>query len=111
MLLYLNQIADNSERHKFFKGTFLTVPCVIYTVKNFYLLNEFDNAIGALKDAGLIEYWNSKYIDERILKFKKPKAPEVLNLLQFQGCFIILVFGFVASFFMFLFEIIFSKCT
>lgn len=82
---------------------------MIYSKKNFYLLDALDEKIDILKAAGLIEFWHFQDVDKRFLNVKEPKDPKVLTTKHLMGCFHILFFGCVASFMVLLFELLLTK--
>lgn len=108
--LYTNQISSKAMQNKFCPDTFLTIPVVIYTSKNFYLLNALNEKIQILKAAGLINFWHfEKYFDTRILKMKESKSPKVLTIKHFEGCFGILIFGSAVGSLVFVAEVLIEK--
>lgn len=84
----------------------MTVPVVMYTTKDFFLLNLFNDKIGILKAAGLIDYWEAQVVDRKLLKFKEISYPQALGWRQLVGCFQVLLFGCVISFVALVCEII-----
>lgn len=81
---------------------------MIYSIKDFYLLDTFNKKIELLKAAGFIEYWNSQYIDLKLLSFKDPQYPKVLTILHMMGGFQILGFGYCMGLLVFLIELLHS---
>lgn len=108
--LYTNQINSKSMQNKFCPDAFLTIPVVIYTSKDFFLLEALNEEIQLLKSAGLINFWHyQKYIDTKILKMKQSKSPKVLTMRHFEGCFGILMLGNLIGFLVFLIEFFMSN--
>lgn len=104
--IYINQKSPKELRQKICKETILTIPAVIYTRKNFYLLDALNEKIEILKAAGLVNFWQHQNIDGRILSEKESNQPKYLTLQQLLGSFEIIIFGYVISFSAFLFELV-----
>lgn len=109
-VVYGNQKSQKNLRNVICKEFFMSVPTVIYTQKNFFLLSVLNKKIEALKAAGLIDFWQSLDLDTGILSEKEPKGPKVLTMKQIMGSFQVLFFGYVISFLSFTLEIINHKC-
>lgn len=105
-ILYTNQISPAKDRMKVCKEVFLNVPIVMYTVKNFWLLEEINEKIKLLKAAGLIDFWNNQFIDKRRVTKENNLdiEPKVLKISQFYGGFGILTCGMLISFVAFMVE-------
>lgn len=108
-LLYQNQQGSTSTRSIICREPFLTLPVVIYTRKNFYLLEAMNEKIEIFKSAGLIEFWLFKDIDKRFLNEKEIIHPKVLTLQHLSGCFWLLVFGIFLSISVLIIEFVTSK--
>lgn len=108
-ILHLNQLTPTNLRYKICKDVFLTIPVVIYAKKNFYLLDALNEKIDLMKAAGLIEFWSYQDVDKGFLNIKDSRQPKVLTTRHFIGCFHILVFGYIASFLIFVLEISISS--
>jgi hypothetical protein len=91
------------------KDVMLSIPEVIYTIKDFYLLDEFNYKIELMISAGLIDFWYFEFIDKKSSKIKFQKHPKSLKLQHFEGCFGILVCGSFVSFIVFVMEILMRK--
>lgn len=104
MLLYSNQKTSEDKRINIAKETFATVPLVIYSKQNFWLLDTINKKIQLFKAAGLIKFWFQKFVDTDTLKVVKTTSPKVLEIHQFQGCIIVLLVGLAFSFLVFLLE-------
>lgn len=102
VMFYKNSLIAESERFIIGKDVFLTMPVVIYSQKDFYLLNSLNNLIENLKASGLTDYWH--FQGETFSLRNVAKQPKVLNLIQLSGCFEILAFGYFASFLVFFVE-------
>lgn len=108
-LLYLNQLRTADDKFIFCKETFVVVPCVIYTRKNFFLLDALNDKIEIFKSSGLLSYWYEKEVFTTPLTTRKTKPREVLELKKLIGCFELLLIGYSASFLVFLFEYLLHK--
>ena len=85
----------------------LTVPTVFYMRKNSHLTNIINQKIDDLLSNGLINYWISKYLDEKYLRLKaQDGGPDVLNLDELYGAFQLLVIGLICSFISFIVEVL-----
>lgn len=106
MSLYINQIQPRSLRFTICRETYVTMPVVIYTSKNFYLLDKFNEKIELFKSAGLIDHWNFQMIDKKFLTTSEINFPKTLVLSQLWGCFELLLFGYLLDFIALILEII-----
>lgn len=104
-ILYFDQITGES-RYKICKDVILTLPVVIYTLKNFYMLDEINQNIETLKSAGLIEFWYFQFVKKQNRSKKTQKMPSILKLAHFEGCLGILIAGFTVSCVVFVVEIL-----
>lgn len=84
----------------------MTVPVVMYTLKNFFLLDVFNEKIEIFNAAGLIDHWGAQEVDKRFLKLSEVSDIRVLSLEDFVGCFQVLLIGFIISFITFLLELV-----
>lgn len=74
----------------------MTVPIVFFL--NPYLTEIINEKIDALKSAGLIDYFISKYLDPKYLRLKNSKqGPRKLNLKEVLIAFQLLAYGSVLS--------------
>lgn len=101
----MNQKNDKISRYEICKEFVTTIPVVIYTKKDFYLLNALDEKIRLLKAAGLIDFWNFQDVDKRFLNDPDPKTPKTLQLHHLFGCFQILIAGWLVGLANFVVEI------
>jgi hypothetical protein len=85
------------------REVFVSVPVVIYTKKDFYLLDVINEKIEDLKASGLIEYWLLIAMNRKV-KEKDLNEPKVLSIQRLIGCFQILLFGYFLSLFVFIVE-------
>lgn len=105
--LYINQNSPKEDRFKICKEIMMTIPIVMYTKKDFYLLDAINLKIHHLKAAGLVEFWHSQSINVGLLNVKNSNQPKVFSLEKLQGCFTILFYGSFLSLIVFLIE----KCS
>lgn len=108
-IIYMNQAITDGYLYVICKETFINIPDVIYTNRDFYLLDVLNDKIEILKAAGLVELWHSHDIDKRLLHTKSSNVLKTLKLNQFYGCFCILLCGNFLSFFVFLSELLVYK--
>ena len=104
----MNQKLPKELRHeglKICKEVIVTIPAVIYTRKDFYLLQELNHRLSIIKNSGLIDFWNFQEMDQ---VNDKTSAVETKKLMMDDliGCFQILIFGLIASFAAFVIEMI-----
>lgn len=83
----------------------MTVPVVIYTRKDFFLVDAFNDKIDSIKAAGLVDRWHAQSFNSKLLNDKELEFHEALNLQHLSGCFQILIIGSILSAFVFLLEI------
>lgn len=107
--LYTNQISSKSSRFVMCKEVFMTIPIVIYTSKDFYLLDSLSDKIELLKSTGLITKWHYDIIKKDFMKFDGSSQPKVLTLDNLLGCFKLLGLGCLASVLVFAGELLFNK--
>lgn len=100
--LYLS----NTSKLNILDEIFMTIPNVIYTRKNFFLLDIFNEKIELIKSSGLLQYWHFKR--KQVFESKmsqKHKFPKILTIERLNGCFFILMAGLILGFFCFLAEL------
>lgn len=107
-VLYTNQLNILSNKNVFTicKEQFIAYPVVLFTRKNFYLLEAIDKKIQIFQAAGLIEYWNSKAFIKIMKSNRALSFPTILTLKHLSGCFILLICGFSLSFSAFISELV-----
>lgn len=88
-VLYSNQLNFNQTKSLMCKEIFMMFPVVIYVPKDFYLTEAINEKIEFLQAAGLIDYWHSEILDERLLKVQESKEPKGIKLEYLSGCFFI----------------------
>jgi hypothetical protein len=106
---YQNQLVDENSRHTICKEPLLTIPVVIYTKKNFYLLSVFNEKLEMLISAGLIDFWSRQLNDKTLLSNVSGNERKILTIKHLFGAFCILLVGFVISIVVFLFELLLHK--
>lgn len=89
----------------------MNIPIVIYTQKDFFLLDALNEKLGTLKASGLINFWHKQQVPEDISSSNEFKLPKVLNLHHLMGSFQILIFGLVSSIFAFISELLLKLYT
>jgi hypothetical protein len=99
---YLNQYRPIDQRFTICKEILLTLPVVIYTKKDFFLIDELDRKLSDLMAAGLVDHWRHKVLKKH--KNEREKRPKVLTMKKLAGCFHILLCGLAISFVAFIFE-------
>lgn len=104
-ILYKNKALDKSSRYIICKEIFKMIPLVIYSSKNFFLLDAINQKIEVLKASGLIEFWHFQDVDRRNLKTSE--GPKVLTFNHLLGIFEILSYGYAFSFSVFMLEKLF----
>lgn len=106
MVLYSNQKSPKHLRSNICKEVLMTVPVVMYTRKDFYLLYMINMKLEMLRSAGLIDYWQFQFANEDTLNVKEQKYPRELKLYQMLGCFYLLLIGCTIAFVIFVIEIL-----
>lgn len=105
LTVFYNQVSTRDLRYTYCRETFMTVPSVMYTRKNFYLYDSLNEKIEILRAAGLIDFWQFQYIDKRFIGVKESIHPRVMTMYQLLGCFGILCIGCGISFLIFVSEV------
>lgn len=108
--LYYNQISSKISRFVICKEVFMTIPIVLYAVKDFYLLDSLNDKIKMLKASGLIDKWHYHNIKKNFIKTDTTKIPEVLTVQNLMGCFQLLFFGCIFGQVVFTLECFLKKC-
>lgn len=91
------------------KESLYTIPVVIYTKKNFYLLKQFNDVLGLLIQAGLIDFWRVRNFDVNGLNRKEHSRPKVIIIGQIEGCLKILITGYFIAGVVFVTEHVYIK--
>jgi hypothetical protein len=102
--LFINSLSQKSVQLSVCKEVFTSLPVVIYSPKNFFLLEKLSEHIEELKAAGLVELWDKQSL-------KRNSHDHEVNLRQltlhdFKGCFAIILIGISTSFAVFSGEIL-----
>lgn len=91
------------------KETLAVFPIVIYTLKDFYLLDALNIKIDTLKASGLFEYWHYQDFDFHNITKAETNNPKQLTINHLSGCFQLWIWGCSASFVVFLMESIYFR--
>lgn len=91
--LYDQQISPDNTRNRICKEPFMTVPIIIYTKKDFYLLDKINEKIEFLKASGLIDFWHYQEVKKGAMFEAEFKGPRTLKIEHLLGCFQILLYG------------------
>lgn len=84
----------------------MTNHLVIYFRKSFYLVDEINDKIRLFKSSGIINFFISKYADEKYKKIQTgDDGPSKLTVNHFIGIIQLWLFGLVISFVSFVVEI------
>ena len=108
--LFFNQKVSKDKRRIICRETYMSIPLVILAQKNFYLLDAFNEKLDIMNQAGLIDFWYREDVKKSDLKDEATKTRTVLSLTDFLACFQVLIFGLIASFIVFLIELIQEVC-
>lgn len=103
-MLHWNKIHSKGTRISFCKEIYLTASVVVFSRKNFYLLDAMNEKIEQLVQFGFITFWYRENFNTDFSKAKLSKSPKVLTLRHLMGCFYILLVGCSASFLIFVIE-------
>lgn len=96
-VVYLNKMSSKENRNRICKDVFMTISIVIFTKKDFYLLDELNHQIGMFQASGLIDFWHNQDINRGIVDENDSKIPTVLTLRQMMSSFQILLIGLFVS--------------
>lgn len=84
---------------------------MIYTKKDFYLIDALNEKIEILKASGLIEFWQFQDVDQELLKGKESHEPKVLTVEHLIGCFEIWLTSCLTSFVVLIIEMFTNRRT
>lgn len=104
-IMYLNRIHPDQQISTM-KAPLASIPIVIYTRKNFFLLDALNKKIDTFKAAGLIDYWFLKEYDIANATTMLVEGPKQLTVHKLAGCFKILGLGCGISLVVFIVEFI-----
>lgn len=108
--LYINQQNFKTFTYKICKEPLMTNHLIFYFRKYFYLLDEINYRISQFKSGGIINFYISKYADD---KFKKNEmqndGPSQLTVHHFIGIIQLWIFGLTVSSISFILENILSR--
>jgi hypothetical protein len=105
-MIYFNQFETKENQSVACKEKMMMIPVVICARKDFYLLEAMNKKIQMLLTGGLIQYWNNKDINKRLVGQKAKGGPKILTLHHVSGCFYILLIGWLLSLIFFIGEIL-----
>jgi hypothetical protein len=108
---YLNQLNYKNFTFLISREFLVTSPIVQYLQKNSLLVEGFDETLGYLKAAGLIEKWISKFMDINFIKSRisTARAPSPLTFHHLEAMFIFWVIGCMTSLAIFIIEKILNR--
>lgn len=87
------------------------MPVVIYTRKDFYLVEAVNEKIEFIISAGLVDFWQLQDVNDQLLKVKDIKYPEPLTTNHLMASFHILLSGYITSLFVLALEFFKYKIT
>lgn len=99
--LYIN--ARNRDKFKILEEDYFLVSIVIYSKKDFFLLDALNERLSLFKSYGLLKYY--RYQNQEALTNSNQKLPKVFSLKRLLGCFYLLFGGFLLSIVSFVGEI------
>lgn len=106
-VLYMNYINRENFTYLVAQEKFVTNQLVFYFQRNHFLVDKMSDKIEAFREAGLINYLISKYVDNRFLKKKtKEKLLRPLTVANLSAVFRIWASVLFLSFLMFLVELL-----
>lgn len=108
-ILYRNQNARRESRLKICKDPLMTIPIVVYTRPDFFLLKILNEKLQVIQSSGLVKFWMRQHIDDDLLKFIEPREPKVLSLSDLFGSFQILFLGSALGLFVLILENVLKK--
>ena len=103
-ILYVKEITSKEEHPTMCKQHWLTIPVVMHTQKNFFLLQKMNEKIELLMNAGLINLWRYKFFKRRFMKEAADNQPKVLYVKHLMGVFQIWLLGCLTSLIVFIIE-------
>lgn len=107
MSSYDNNAKHRNYHYKICDDVVVMIPVVIYSQKDFYLLEALNKKIEMLKAAGLIEFWHFQDFGRKVSDVpKKSSYPAVLTFTQLIGSFQLLLLGYISSAIVWLVEIL-----
>lgn len=110
MIYTLYEDLKNNEKyhHQICQEPLMMISEVIYTRKDFYLLDEINNGIEDVKNSGLYDYWEEKSLKKSKARVNQ-KVSKILNLEHLKGTFGILLVGYLTGLASFIAEKIVMK--
>lgn len=107
--LYENLQMTKENQRSICRETVMTIPLVIYTKKDFYLLDALNEKIEMFKASGLIRFWQYQDVDKALLRTKESREPKVFTINELLGSFKLLFVGLGFSLIGFMIEICFYR--
>jgi hypothetical protein len=108
--LYNNFLNRKNFTVKICRESLVTNLVVFYFTTNFYLVDDVNELIGRLKDAGLIEHVLSKYIDTQLMDYQEAKtSATALTMKNLSGIFQLLIYGLGVAVICFVAELVCGK--
>jgi hypothetical protein len=87
----------------------MTIPIVIYTTKNFYLVDEINERLTLFSSTGLVNFWRYQSINLKSIRVSEESSPRVLTFESLRGCFEVLFVGCAVASLTFLIELIVTR--
>lgn len=100
--LYIN--ARSRAKFKILDEDYFLVPIVMYSKKDFFLIDALNEQLSKFKAYGFLKYY--RYQNQEALMQQNQAIPKVLGIERLSGCFYLLFCGFVLSAVSFVAEII-----
>jgi hypothetical protein len=108
--LYNNFLNRKNFTFKICKEPLLTNHIVFYFTQNFYLVDEINELIGRMKNAGLDNHVISKYVDMQLMSLQDvQKDPTALTMKNLSGVFQLLIYGQLLALVSFIVEVCYVK--
>jgi hypothetical protein len=97
LISYNNQNSPPEKQLNICKEIILTASVVIYTQKNFFLLDALNEKLSSIKATGLIDFWQSQTIDNKLSKSGTSKGNQKLGFKHLKAVFVILCGGWLVG--------------
>lgn len=96
-VLYHNSMRNRSERLVICREVVSAAPIVIYTRKNYFLLEAINAQIEKLKSSGLINYWRRKFLNKNFMTRRTHSGPRILTVDNLSGALEIWLLGCIVG--------------
>lgn len=103
-VIYHNSLRHKSQRLVICKEIVSAAPIVLYTRKNYFLLEAINDQVENLKSSGLINYWRKKFLNKNFMIKRRATGPRILTVLNILGALEIWLLGCVIGSLAFVFE-------